>query len=57
MIKAPETTAFAEAQQLRLVASYEALLADLGVDAVVLATPHSLHSAQVIEAAASGCAA
>ena len=50
----PETTAFAEAQQLRLVASYEALLADPGVDAVVLATPHSLHSAQVIAAASSG---
>ena len=50
----PETAAFAEAQQLRLVASYEALLADPGVDAVVLATPHSLHSAQVMAAAASG---
>jgi predicted dehydrogenase len=50
----PETTAFAEAQGLRLAASYEALLSDRAVDAVVLATPHSLHSSQVIAAAAAG---
>ena len=50
----PEITAFAEAQQVRLADSYEALLADREVDAVVLATPHSMHAAQVIAAAAAG---
>ena len=37
-----------------LVDSYEELLADPGVDAVVLATPHSLHESQIIAAAAAG---
>ena len=41
----PEVAAFAEAQQLRLAADYQALLADPEVDAVVLATPHSQHAA------------
>jgi predicted dehydrogenase len=47
----PDVQAFADAQHLTLAASYEALLADRNVDAVVLATPHSLHAAQVIAAA------
>src|SRR4029453_13145473 len=50
----PEVKAFAEAQKLTLVDSYEALLADKNVDAVVLATPHSLHAAQTIAAAQAG---
>jgi predicted dehydrogenase len=50
----PEVTAFAQAQNFKLVEHYEALLADPGVDAVVLATPHSLHAKQVIAAAAAG---
>ena len=50
----PEVTAFAAAQGLRLAASYEALLADPAIEAVVLATPHSQHTAQVIAAAAAG---
>jgi len=50
----PEVQAFAQTQSLRLADSYEALLADPGVDAVVLATPHSLHAAQVIAAAGAG---
>jgi len=50
----PEVKAFAEAQHLRLADSYEALLADPTVDAVVLATPHSMHSAQVVAAAQAG---
>jgi predicted dehydrogenase len=37
-----------------LVDSYEELLADPDVDAVVLATPHSLHESQIIAAAAAG---
>jgi predicted dehydrogenase len=50
----PEVQAFAEAQTLRLVDSYEALLTDTAIDAVVLATPHSLHAAQVVAAAQAG---
>ena len=50
----PEVKAFAEAQKLSLVDSYDKLLADKNVDAVVLATPHSLHSAQTIAAAEVG---
>jgi len=50
----PEVKAFSEAQTLRLVDSYDALLADTSIDAVVLATPHSLHAAQTIAAATVG---
>src|SRR5262245_6629368 len=50
----PEVKAFSETQGLTLVDSYEKLLADKTVDAVVLATPHSLHSAQTIAAAKVG---
>jgi predicted dehydrogenase len=50
----PEVKAFSEAQKLSLVDSYDKLLADKNVDAVVLATPHSLHSAQVVAAAKAG---
>jgi len=50
----PETQAFADAQKLRLAANYEALLADPAVEAVVLATPHSLHAREVAAAAAAG---
>ena len=47
----PALTTFAAAQGLRLASRYEDLLADPAVDAVVLATPHSLHAAQVSAAA------
>src|ERR1700730_4904189 len=50
----PETQAFADAQKFRLAADYEALLADPAVQAVVLATPHSLHAREVAAAAAAG---
>jgi len=50
----PELTAFAEAQGFTLADSYEAVLADPAIDAVVLATPHSLHALQVIAAAKAG---
>jgi predicted dehydrogenase len=50
----PEVKAFAEAQKLALVDSYDKLLADQDIDAVVLATPHSLHSPQTIAAAKVG---
>src|SRR4051794_13566323 len=52
--KTPEVQAFADAQKFSFVDTYEALLADSRVQAVVLATPHSLHAQQVIAAAAAG---
>ncbi|HUA19372.1 MAG TPA: Gfo/Idh/MocA family oxidoreductase [Bryobacteraceae bacterium] len=51
--KTPEIQAFAGAQKFELVDNYEALLANPQVDAVVLATPHSMHAQQVIAAAAA----
>jgi predicted dehydrogenase len=50
----PEVTAFADAQKLKLAPDFNALLADKNVDAVVLATPHSQHTEQVIAAAQAG---
>jgi predicted dehydrogenase len=50
----PELKAFAEAQNLRLYTSFDAVLADSSVNAVVLATPHSLHPQQVVAAAKAG---
>jgi len=46
--------AFAAAQHLTLHTSYAQALADPQVQAVVLATPHSLHAPQVIAAAQAG---
>jgi predicted dehydrogenase len=45
---------FCRDQGVALVDSYEQLLANPNVDAVVLATPHSLHESQIIAAAAAG---
>src|SRR6266481_8712188 len=45
---------FCRSQELALVDSYEQILADPEIDAVVLATPHSLHESQIVEAAAAG---
>jgi predicted dehydrogenase len=50
----PDIEAFARQTNFRLAASYEALLAEPGIDAVILATPHSTHAAQVIAAAKAG---
>ena len=47
----PEAKAFAAAQGLELAESFEELLRDRDVDAVVLATPNSLHARQTIAAA------
>ena len=47
-----DAKAFCTDQGLELLPSYEAMLADPGIDAVVLATPHSLHVPQVVAAAA-----
>jgi predicted dehydrogenase len=46
--------AFCRDQGMPLADSYEQVLADPQVDAVVLATPHSLHERQVRAAAAAG---
>jgi predicted dehydrogenase len=45
---------FAAKYRLELVGEFAAVLADPGIDAVVLATPHSLHCEQIIAAAAAG---
>jgi predicted dehydrogenase len=50
----PDVTAFVDAHKLTLANDFTALLADTNVDAVVLATPHSQHTAQVIAAAQAG---
>jgi predicted dehydrogenase len=50
----PEVTAFAEAQKLTLASDFHALLANKDIDAIVLATPHSQHTEQVIAAAQAG---
>jgi predicted dehydrogenase len=47
-------TAFAETQQLTLAPSFDGLLKNTDIDAVVLATPHSQHTEQVIAAATAG---
>src|SRR6516165_9539159 len=49
----PEVEAFANKNGFRLMANYEAVLADRDIDAVILATPHSTHGAQVVAAAAA----
>ncbi len=45
---------YAAQQGIRLHASFEAVLADSEVQAVVLASPHGMHAEQVIAAAAAG---
>ena len=49
----PDTEAFAKKCGFKLAPNYEAVLADPDIDAVVLATPHSMHGAQVVAAAAA----
>ena len=45
---------FAREQGLRMLPSYEAALADPEIDAVVLATPHTQHTDQIVAAARAG---
>ena len=45
---------FCRAHGIPLVDSYEQILADPEIDAVVLAMPHSLHESQIVAAAAAG---
>src|SRR5271154_6627391 len=49
----PDIEGFAKKSGFKLAANYEAVLADPDIDAVVLATPHSMHGAQVVAAAAA----
>ena len=52
--KSDDYLAFAKQHGLTYADNYEAILADKNVDAVVLATPHSQHSPQVIAAVTMG---
>ncbi len=45
---------FCTAKGVRLVNDFDAILSDPGIDAVVLATPHSQHAEQITQAAAAG---
>src|SRR5258707_5766330 len=45
---------FAAKHGIRMVDTYAHVLADADIDAVVLATPHSLHSEQIRAAAKAG---
>jgi predicted dehydrogenase len=45
---------YAKAKGIALKESYAALLADPAIDAVIIATPHSEHVAQIVQAAAAG---
>src|SRR6267378_5616125 len=50
----PEVRAFAETYKLRLAETFDALLKDSNIQAVVLCTPHSMHTRQVAAAAQAG---
>ena len=50
---APEVETFAKTHGFRLLPNYDVVLTDREIDAVVLATPHSMHGAQVVAAAAA----
>ena len=50
----PDVEAFAKQHNLKVADSYESVLKDPAVDAVVLATPPSGHARQIIAAAAAG---
>ena len=50
----PDAQAFADLHKFKLCSSYAEILADPAIDAVVLVTPHSLHSPQTIAAAKQG---
>ena len=51
---APAAAALAAGLGLRLAPSFDAVLADPDIGAVVLCTPHTLHAAQVVAAARAG---
>jgi predicted dehydrogenase len=45
---------FSRRHGIALAASFEAVLADPSIDAVVLATPHTIHATQIVAAARAG---
>jgi predicted dehydrogenase len=45
---------FSRRHGIPLAASFEAVLADPSIDAVVLATPHTIHATQIVAAARAG---
>lgn len=53
-VHAPELTGAHTPEGYRILPDFDAVLADAGIDAVVLTTPNSLHAAQVQAAAAAG---
>jgi predicted dehydrogenase len=50
----PEVKEFAKAQGFKLCASYDEVIGDPGIDAVVLSTPHSMHVPQIVAASGVG---
>ena len=46
--------AFAAERGIEFATSFESAIGDPGVDAVILATPHSLHESQIVAAAGAG---
>jgi predicted dehydrogenase len=52
--RSEEARAFADQHGMRVLDSLDAAITDGEIDAVVLATPHSLHTSQVIATAAAG---
>ena len=52
--RSPEVEDFAKAQGFELQHEFDELLSDPSIDAVVLATPHSMHVGQCVAAAAAG---
>ena len=51
--RTPDLETFAQTHHLRLLDGFDAALADPDIDAIVLSTPHSTHTEQVIAAAAA----
>ena len=49
-----EVEDFAKEHSFDLRANFDELLTDSGIDAIVLATPHSMHCEQIVAAAAAG---
>jgi predicted dehydrogenase len=55
VVRAPaKVAAFAETHRLAVLTDYRAMLNDPKIDAVVIATPHTLHAQQAIAAAKAG---
>lgn len=50
----PAAQTFVVQHDIRLVDDWQLLLEDQGVDAIILATPHSMHADQVVECARAG---